>query len=415
MKHPITLELASWTGSYDASKINSLHLKRILETPWYLLNLNFINSSKPRYDTRQPPSSQAKMQPPTLKQYDVMIYRELYPYPTEKHPASFYEFVEEYIVEEIRLENIRFYGNEEKRSIQQDAYYPGHDYSTTVARNRLGAFPGHKKLFSALDKLGMTPHEIHRVCHWEGTRSAKEGYELQSNTKVIDITLDGIKLPSPRKAPTVTHHHHQHHQHQQPEKVARKQLIDIDRPVRHTKVDYYSDRGIWSNSAGSTEDSIRDSEEGFRQALILSTVAARSAARSAARYGRPQPPSSITSHPNWNQWAHMAHRSGIVLPTASRHSQLLANMPAHVPYALPTPPPSALQAPITFSTQDASTQINHVRPHWSSLPMIHGNPPTTPPQRSAVMGSSYDTDVTTEVFIQHSPVNQRRNRTTTPP
>lgn len=365
------------------------------------------------------------MKPPTRQRYEEVVYKTIYPSPTDRNPASFHLFVRKYIVEEVRWENLRFYGREDERGPQPDALYPGHDYSKKATRIRLGSYPGHKKLFSAFDRLGMSSSAIHSICVWEGTRSAKERHEFENKTKIIDITLDGFTLPLPRKAPTVTHH-------RKSKNSAKKTLIHLKHSsTEWSKKDYYSNPTIWSNSGTLAEDRAQASENGFRDALELSATSQRSTSRH-VHFDIPNP---NPDHLDWSRWAYIAQQSGIILPTGSDHNQFLSHMPAHFAYATtaaaqhgqnhPLPPSavhlSGLQSTYTsvpgaLGTQDASTQVNYVSP-YPNVSLATNDIDSTSEELLAmesadIEGPSYHTGATAETFMPHSPVSQRGTRTT---
>ena len=92
------------------------------------------------------------------------------------------------LVNEVRAETLRFYGPADCI----EAQYPGLDYNDPAHRIRLSQFPCHRRLFRAFDQLRLTDGEIQRLCKWEGTRHARETYEVNNKTKIRDTTWDGM-------------------------------------------------------------------------------------------------------------------------------------------------------------------------------------------------------------------------------
>jgi hypothetical protein len=121
---------------------------------------------------------------------DALVLGEIYPC---KHgiPADFITFAVRYLIPEIRVETKRFYG----RLDSQEAAYPGLDYTNPNHRLRLSQFPYHRKLFAALDSLHLTTHEIHKLCRYEGTLTARQRFEAATGEKIRDTTWDDIKDP----------------------------------------------------------------------------------------------------------------------------------------------------------------------------------------------------------------------------
>ena len=343
------------------------------------------------------------MQPPSQKQYEKLVYRTIYPSPTDANPESFEDFVRDYIIEEIRWEACRFYGAEEERDAREDALYPGHDYSTRATRIRLGPYPAHKKLFSAFDELGLTPHAIHRICIWEGTRAAKEKHESYYKTKIVDTTLHPFALPLPRRVPTVTHH-------RKLKKIVKKESVDLGNSSKWSQmVDYYSDPTIWSNPGTAVEARVQASEDGFRQAFELSGASHRSTSQRSHSWRFNSQP----GYTDWNRWADMAHQYGVIIPTGPQHNHFLSHMPTHFAYASPSPSPRQFYTP---STRDVSVRVSHGSQYSNSLPAFRddGITPENLSVRRSTNGGAflYASDArATESFTPYSPIIQRRTRT----
>lgn len=86
-----------------------------------------------------------------------------------------------------------------------EAQYPGLDYTYGPHRGRLGRFPWHRRLFKAFDALGLTSDEILSICQWEGTKSAKDKYEIETGRVIKDTTMDGVEITQ-RTQPSATMH-----------------------------------------------------------------------------------------------------------------------------------------------------------------------------------------------------------------
>ena len=126
------------------------------------------------------------MRRPCLK---PQVYSFLYPSPSSEDPQDWVGFVTGCLVPEVRSETVRFYGP----SSEEEARWPGLDYSSRAHRLRLSAFPHHRALFQAFDCLGLTVSEIYDICKWEGTKYAKDRYNATHSDKVRDTTWDGIR------------------------------------------------------------------------------------------------------------------------------------------------------------------------------------------------------------------------------
>lgn len=116
------------------------------------------------------------------------LYSYLYPHPTSNDPPTFSAHLAKNLVPEVRIEVATFYGDLNST----EARYPGLNYCHPPHRMRLGRFKHHKRLFDAFDDLGLTYHEIQEFCCWEGTKWARERYEKDEGTRVLDTTGDEI-------------------------------------------------------------------------------------------------------------------------------------------------------------------------------------------------------------------------------
>lgn len=118
------------------------------------------------------------------KPIEQLVYQHMFPRPKPTDPQNFHAFLQKNLVNEIRAETTKFYGNLDSRESQ----YPGLDYSYMPHRTRLSTYPWHRRLFRAFDNLGLTKHEIGQLTHWEGTLWAKHRFEAEQG---IQIRGDG--------------------------------------------------------------------------------------------------------------------------------------------------------------------------------------------------------------------------------
>ena len=134
------------------------------------------------------------MRQPNIAQ---IVYEELFPCPRPNDPTSFSSHVTRNLVPEVRIETATFYGALDCI----EAQYPGLDYACSPHRRRLSRFQWHRRLFRAFDKLGLTRDEIHSICQWEGTKSAKDKYERDAGQEIRNTTMDGIAVASRPSSP----------------------------------------------------------------------------------------------------------------------------------------------------------------------------------------------------------------------
>ena len=118
-----------------------------------------------------------------------LVYNRLFPNPKPTDPTTFYAHVLRNLVQEVRLETVRFYGPIDCL----EAQYPGLDYSNPAHRLRLSSFQWHRRLFRTFEELRLTDSEIKQLCNWEGTLHAREEYERIHKVKIRDTTWDGIE------------------------------------------------------------------------------------------------------------------------------------------------------------------------------------------------------------------------------
>jgi hypothetical protein len=119
---------------------------------------------------------------------DQLVYDCMFPKPKPSDPQNFQGLLSRQLVPEVRLETQAFYGH----LSNQEAKYPGLDYSYQPHRVRLSRYPWHRRLFRAMDNLGLTNSEIAGLTKWEGTRWAKERYEREQGIVIRDTTADCI-------------------------------------------------------------------------------------------------------------------------------------------------------------------------------------------------------------------------------
>ncbi|KAI4740613.1 hypothetical protein E4T50_08938 [Aureobasidium sp. EXF-12298] len=117
-----------------------------------------------------------------------LLYAHLFPNPGPSDPPNFQTHLARDLIPEIRIETATFYGSLD--SIE--ARYPGLNYCHGPHRMRLGRFPHHARLFTAIDDLVITDQEVMDLVRWEGTLWARQRFERDENIKVRDTTGDGI-------------------------------------------------------------------------------------------------------------------------------------------------------------------------------------------------------------------------------
>lgn len=127
---------------------------------------------------------------------DQLVYSVLFPKPVQgRDPPTFQAHITKNLVPEVQEETKCFYGD--IPSLESE--YPGLDYAYRGHRLRLGRFTSHSRLFGAFDALRLTETEIHNLCHWEGTKWAKERYEKTEGVTIRDTTWDGVAPYTPRQ------------------------------------------------------------------------------------------------------------------------------------------------------------------------------------------------------------------------
>ena len=133
-----------------------------------------------------------------------LVYNATFPRPRPGiDPTSFPAHVVRNLVPEVRTETSTFYGPLD----YVEAQYPGLDYTYKPHRRRLSRFPWHRRLFRVFDELRLTDSEISSLCHWEGTRSARERYEKETGIKIKDTTACGVPVAPPTQPPVVQVHY----------------------------------------------------------------------------------------------------------------------------------------------------------------------------------------------------------------
>ena len=130
---------------------------------------------------------------------EELVMSRLFPQRKDVDPTDWQNHIRRSLVQEVRKENVCFYGTFNCL----EAQYPGLDYAHPAHRLRLNRFPCHRKLFKVFDELRLTDYEIQRLCKWEGTRWARETYEANNRVKIKDTTWNGVDDFRNRRA-TVT-------------------------------------------------------------------------------------------------------------------------------------------------------------------------------------------------------------------
>lgn len=119
---------------------------------------------------------------------EELVMAKLFPIKRDTDPSDWSHHIRYNLVQEVRLETIRFYGAMDC----PEARYPGLDYNNSSHRIRLSHFTNHRRLFRAFDELRLTDGEIQNLCKWEGTRWAREVYEADKGESIQDTTYDGV-------------------------------------------------------------------------------------------------------------------------------------------------------------------------------------------------------------------------------
>ncbi|KAH7313478.1 hypothetical protein B0I35DRAFT_410465 [Stachybotrys elegans] len=119
---------------------------------------------------------------------EQLVYEYIFPKPKPSDPCNFQNFLQRNLIPEVRQETHAFYGHLDT----QEAKYPGLDYTHKTHRIRLSRWPWHRRLFRALDGLGLTNSEIAGLTKWEGTRWAKEKFEREQGITIRDTAADGF-------------------------------------------------------------------------------------------------------------------------------------------------------------------------------------------------------------------------------
>ncbi|KAI9899299.1 hypothetical protein N3K66_005760 [Trichothecium roseum] len=122
------------------------------------------------------------------KDVDKLVYEYMFPKPRPSDPPNFSALLVRCIIPEVREETQSFYGH----ISTQEARYPGLDYTHPTHRIRLSRWPWHRRMFRAIDGLGLTASEVDRLSRWEGTKWAKDKYEKENNVVIRDTAADGI-------------------------------------------------------------------------------------------------------------------------------------------------------------------------------------------------------------------------------
>jgi hypothetical protein len=139
------------------------------------------------------------MRKPSLAQ---SVYNATFPHSRPSDPGTFAAHISRHLVPEVRVETSVFYGPPDCIESQ----YPGLDYSYGPHRLRLGRFPWHRRLFRVFDALKLTEDEISELCCWEGTKSARQRYEIEEGITVRDTTGQDVQPAAPTPAPTIQTH-----------------------------------------------------------------------------------------------------------------------------------------------------------------------------------------------------------------
>lgn len=128
---------------------------------------------------------------------EKLIYEYMFPKPRTNDPQNFQALLTRNLITEVRTETQAYYGHLDTH----EAKYPGLDYNNKTHRIRLSRFPWHRRLFRAVDGLGLTGAEVSSITRWEGTKWAKEKYEREQGV-LIEDTADAPDDSLPCGIPT---------------------------------------------------------------------------------------------------------------------------------------------------------------------------------------------------------------------
>ena len=215
-------------------------------------------------------------------------------------------YITRYIIPEVRAETQRFYGPHDDHEIQ----FPGLDYSNLNHRLRLTAFPYHRQLFNAFDRLRLTNSEIYTLCKWHGTKRVKDEFEKKNGVTIEDTTWESVLTYIPRE-PTVTF----------PEGgMSPHRTVWTDEPNTPEGVDgFMQDSAVSENGGEVLEDSNasdEESEDELQQSVgvelnqrLMANAEANAQARARGEM--------VTTDEQWEQWLKEAQER----ETASRSSR----------------------------------------------------------------------------------------------
>ena len=176
----------------------------------------------------------------------------------------------------------------------------------------------------AFEDLRLTRGEIHALCHWEGTKWAKEKYERDHNVVIRDTTWDGIADYEPRKRPTVTRG------------IYMEGNGGLILQNRGGYMPDHSMGGMELGDAQADEESEADSNDGLMARSMRAAFNSNHLSPPHVRYGAP----NINLDPAWEQLMKDAAETGSIPPMADLGSSRTlaayqAHIPAHYPFATP--------------------------------------------------------------------------------
>jgi hypothetical protein len=274
-----------------------------------------------------------------------LVHKRLFPNPRPNDPTSFAAHISRNLVPEVRIETATFYGALDCI----EAQYPGRDYSYAPHRMRLGRFPWHRRLFRAFDDLGLTESEIASLCHWEGTKWARERYEKDNGVKVRDTTADDVEVSPLPIRPTAFLHAPYPSSSTTPEHTAADMSID---KAKGREIEELSrDDGEIAEEDENDEES--DGElESVGLELNQRLIAAREA------LGGEGHPSGID--PEFEQWMKEAAERGTYDTIAGRTYPMTSN-PVHLA-SIPTIDPLDIVSAYASSSQQSPSTTTRPEP-----------------------------------------------------
>ncbi|KAJ5084757.1 hypothetical protein NUU61_009336 [Penicillium alfredii] len=283
------------------------------------------------------------MRKPALAQ---IVYNATFPRPRTSDPGSFAAHITRNLVPEVRVETSLFYGSLDCI----EAQYPGLDYSHSPHRMRLGRFPWHRKLFRVFDELGLTDAEISDLCRWEGTKSARERYELEEGVSVLDTTAYAIRPATPPPVPSIEVHFDDFCGSEEEQDLIIETLSDdtVRASETRTPSDFPSDQEDDEDEGEYSDEEVESCGVALNHRLLAAMAARDQGA-------------DVPLDEDWEQWLKEAGERGGYgeMVHAIRASQPLSFLPPHRRDGARRSTAAALPDSYLFSTSGSLVASNH--------------------------------------------------------